>query len=66
MTRQQDGNIAVNDLVLSTIIKFPAIDAIGLTQKYPTRFTFSDPDPRPGIATLAGFKADTNIRLSRA
>ena len=55
MAAGQDSLVAVNDLVNGTIIEMPPSDAVIVTTRYPARFTFSDPDPRIVVATLASF-----------
>jgi hypothetical protein len=45
----------VNDAVLSTVVKMPAIDALDVVLRFPVRFSLIDPDPRIGVTTLASF-----------
>jgi hypothetical protein len=44
----KDSPVAVNDLVLGTVVQMAPADAAQATAKFPQRFTFSDPDPQIG------------------
>jgi hypothetical protein len=62
MASGQDKQVAVNDLVLSTVVKMSPQDAVNATRKFPARYTFNDPDPQVGVPMLSTFLAN-DVRL---
>lgn len=55
MAAGQDSLVAVNDLVLGTVVQMAQSDAVYVTSKFPARYTLVGSDPRVVVATLSGF-----------
>lgn len=55
MATGQDSLVAVNDLVLGTVIEMAQSDAVYVTSKFPARYSFVGSDPRVVVPTLAMF-----------
>ena len=53
---QQDGLVSITDSVFPRTFSVSPADAVSLTSKYPTRFTFNGPDPRAVVATITKFQ----------